>query len=93
MREYTESDKKYAEFMIETATKGDGFVEKIPEPGWHEFAGKVLLAGVQLGWDMDDVLEYLFESYHGLDLKVCNVSYEEVKKDMFTSKCDVLVPE
>lgn len=63
----------YAEFINESAKK---------EPGWFDFAGKVLVAGISLDISVDKMTEYLLESYHGFALEEVNGTYEEVKRDM-----------
>ena len=63
----------YAEFINESAKK---------EPGWFDFAGKVLIAGMAMDLSVDKMTEYLLESYHGFALEEVNGTYEEVKRDM-----------
>jgi len=51
------SDRFYTQAMIKASAP------------WHTFAGRVYLAGLQLGLSAKNINEYMFETYHGMDLK------------------------
>jgi len=65
------SDKTYAGFMLEST------------PEWHQFAGRVFLLGVKLGWTREQICEYVFETYHGMDLETeTPKTVQETEADM-----------
>ena len=70
---YGEQDRKYVEFMKESAKD---------EPGWFDFAGKVFMIGIEMDMSVDKITEYLFEAYHGFDHEEVKGDYDKIKRDM-----------
>ena len=61
-----------------------GFMHKHEEPEWITFAGKVFLTGILLGLSIEQITDYLFESFHGLGLDEIPVDWNSLEDDMST---------
>jgi len=73
--EWDHSDKTYAGFVL-------NHVNKKEQGKWFEFAGKVLLIGVELNMQPDKITEYLFETYHQLALYEIPKTVDDIRRDM-----------
>lgn len=59
-----------------------GFMHRHDEPEWIIFAGKVLLTGILLDMPIDHIVEYIFESFHGLGLGEIPLEWDDLEEDM-----------
>lgn len=65
----------------------EGYAEMVlceKDERWLRFAGQCLLTGVQLNMSLEDILEYVYETYHGMSFEANEVpmTKDEVKIDM-----------
>jgi len=50
---------------------------------WFTFAGRALIAGIQLGLSLKEIADYVFETYHHLSIEdEVPQTFEEVFEDM-----------
>jgi len=54
------------------------------EGGWMQFVGFCFLAGDQLGWEAEQIAEYVVETYHGMSIEAGEVpkTYADTLADM-----------
>lgn len=63
-----------------------GFMHRHDEPEWISWTGKVLLTGILLDIPVKDIIDYLFESFHGLSLGEIPLEWEDLEEDMANYK-------
>lgn len=69
---WSTSDEAYAKMFVETN-----------DERWYKFAGHALMAGINLHLPIDPIMEYVLETFHGMDLDTeVPLTYEEVLADM-----------
>ena len=69
---WTESDEAYAKMMVE-----------VNDDRWYKFAGQAMMAGITLKLPVDVIMEYILESFHGMDIATeVPLTYEGVLADM-----------
>ena len=49
---------------------------------WHAFTGRVFLVGIKLGLTVEQMTEYIFESFHALTTSEIPKTIEETKRDL-----------
>lgn len=55
--EYENHDKEYSRLMLENE-----------DERWMTYAGRTLMVGIQEGLTPQQILEYIFETYHGMTI-------------------------
>jgi len=70
-KEYTSHDRAYTTFILEN-----------DEVKWREFAGLCLLTGIQKNRNIEDILEYIFETYHNFSLEEISLDVSGIDEDM-----------
>ena len=55
---------------------------KANEPEWIAFAGRVLLVGLKMNLDLEQIGDYVTETYHHLSIDEIPRTFEETEKDM-----------
>lgn len=59
------------------------WIVEAEDPRWLRFAGMCLLAGWELGWDVEKIWDYVSETYHSMDLDIeVPLEYSLVQEDM-----------
>jgi hypothetical protein len=57
-------------------------LENEKEPMWSLFVGRCLLIGIKQNRKTKDILEYIFETYHNLDLEEVSDNIDVLNEDM-----------
>ena len=67
----TDSTRAYVNMLIEAN-----------EPEWIAFAGRVLLVGLKLELTLEEIGDYVTETYHHLNMDEIPKTMEDTEKDM-----------
>ncbi len=58
-------------------------IAEVNDERWFKFAGHALIAGINLRLPIDPIMEYVLETFHGMDIETeVPQTYEEVLEDM-----------
>ena len=72
-KNYDQHDRTYASFILEAEENRDF---------WILYAGLVVLTGIREDWTQAEILDYLFESFHGMSPSEVCTTPEAVVEDM-----------